>query len=162
YERGALLAYAAGIDPARVSKWQNLIAKVASSYQPESPGYYGTTFNATAFALLVLGEVKTTAGVRRVPAIVLEQAIAAVKANQHTDGGRTWEKAAGNEEALKKASEPDFTGAAMAALCGAGVANTDTAVVNAKKYLVSIFEKSSGAFKSEFGVNTNSNAWAID
>src|SRR5262249_29643897 len=40
YERGALLAYAAGIDPARVSKRQNLIAKVASTYQPAKPGYY--------------------------------------------------------------------------------------------------------------------------
>jgi hypothetical protein len=37
FERGALLAYAAGIDPARVSKRQNLIAKVASYYQPEAP-----------------------------------------------------------------------------------------------------------------------------
>ncbi len=162
YERGALLAYAAGIDPARVSKRQNLIAGVASYYQPESPGYYGSTLNATVFGLLVLGEVKTTGGVRRVPAVVLEETIAAVKANQHTDGGWTWQKAAGSEEALKKASEPDMTGAAMAALCGAGVPNTDTAIVNAKKYLASIFEKSSGAFKSEFGANTDSNAWAVD
>ncbi len=162
YERGALLAYAAGIDPARVSRRQNLIAKVASYYQPESPGYYGSTFNATVFGLLVLGEVKTTGGVRRVPAVALEGAIAAVKANQHTDGGWTWAKAAGSEEALKKASEPDMTGAAMAALCGAGVANTDTAIAGAKKYLASIFEKTSGAFKSEFGNNTDSNAWAVD
>lgn len=162
FERAALLSYAAGIDPARVSKRQNLIAKVASYYQPESPGYYGSTFNATVFGLLVLGEVKTTGGVRRVPAIVLEQAIAAVEANQHTDGGWTWEKAAGSEAALKKASEPDLTGAAMAALCGAGVANTATTIVNAKKYLVSIFQKGSGAFKSEFGNNTDSNAWAVD
>jgi hypothetical protein len=162
FERAALLSYAAGIDPARVSKRQNLIAKVASYYQPESPGYYGSTFNATVFGLLVLGEVKTTGGVRRVPTIVLEQAIAAVEANQHTDGGWTWEKAAGNEAALKKASEPDLTGAAMAALCGAGVANSATTIVNARKYLVSIFQKGSGAFKSEFGNNTNSNAWAVD
>jgi hypothetical protein len=162
YERGALLSYAAGIDPARVSKRQNLIAKVASSYQPESPGYYGSTFNATVFALLVLGEVKTTGGVRRFPSPVLEGAIAAVKANQHTDGGWTWEKAAGNEEALKKASEPDMTGAAMAALCGAGVANTDTAIVNAKKYLASKLVKASGAFESDFGVNTDTVAWAVE
>jgi len=54
YERGALLAYAAGIDPARVSKRQNLIAKVASTYQPEKPGYYGSTLNGTVFGLLVL------------------------------------------------------------------------------------------------------------
>ena len=162
FERGALVSYAAGIDPARVSKRQNLIAKIASYYQSESPGYYGSTFNATVFGLLALANVKTTGGVKRVPQIVLDQAFTAVKANQHTDGGWTWEKAAGEEAALKKASEPDMTGAAMAALCSAGVANTNEAIVNARKYLESILEGSSGAFKSAFGNNTNSNAWAVD
>ena len=38
YERGALDAYAAGIDPARVSKRSNLLAGVAGSYQQASPG----------------------------------------------------------------------------------------------------------------------------
>jgi hypothetical protein len=162
FERAALLSYAAGIDPARVSKRQNLIAKVASYYEPSSPGYYGATFNATVFGLLALANAKTTGGVQRVPQVVLDQAVTAVKANQHTDGGWTWEKAAGNEAALKKASEPDMTGAAMAALCAGGVASTSEAIVNAKKYLVSKFVKASGAFESEFGVNTDSNAWAVD
>ena len=161
FERGALLAYAAGIDPARVSKRQNLIAKVASHYQPESPGYYGSTFNATVFGLLALADVKTLGGAVRVPTVVLEQAEAAVKANQHTDGGWTWEKAAGNEEALKKASDPDMTGAAIAALCTAGVPNTDTAVVNARKYLASKLNKATGAIESAFGVNTDTVAWAV-
>jgi hypothetical protein len=162
FERAALAAYAAGIDPARVSKRQNLIAKVTSYYQTESPGYYGSTFNATVFALLALANLKTTGGVQRVPQVVLDQAVTAVEENQHTDGGWTWEKAAGNEAALKKASEPDLTGAAMAALCSAGVANTSETIKAAKGYLESIFEGSSGAFKSAFGNNTNSNAWAVD
>ncbi len=162
FERATLLSYAAGIDPARVSKRQNLIAKVASYYQSESPGYYGSTFNATVFGLLALAGAKTTAGAQRIPQVVLDQAVTAIKANQHTDGGWTWVKAAGSEEALKKASEPDMTGAAMAALCSAGVANSNETIVNAKKYLVSIFEGSTGAFKSEFGNNTSSNAWAVD
>jgi hypothetical protein len=161
FERATLAAYAAGIDPARVSKRQNLIAKVASYYQPESPGYYGSTFNATVFGLLALAGAKTTTGALRVPQVALDQAVAAVKANQHTDGGWTWEKAAGNEAALKKASEPDMTGAAMAALCAAGVISSNESIVNAKKYLVSKFVKASGAFGSEFGVNTDSNAWAV-
>jgi hypothetical protein len=161
FERGALLAYAAGIDPARVSKRQNLIAKVASYYQPESPGYYGSTFNATVFGLLALAGAKTPSGAVRVPSVVLEQAEAAVKANQHTDGGWTWEKVAGNEEALKKASEPDMTGAAMAALCTAGLPNTDTAVVNGRKYLASKLNKTTGAIESAFGVNTDTVAWAV-
>lgn len=161
FERAALVSYAAGIDPARVSKRQNLIAKVASYYQPASPGYYGSTFNATVFGLLALANTKTTSGVLRVPQVVLDQAVEAVKANQHTDGGWTWVKAAGNEEALSKASEPDMTGAAMAALCAAGVANTNETIVKAKNYLKSIFVSASGAFKSEFGVNTSSNGWVV-
>jgi hypothetical protein len=113
------------------------------------------------FGLLALAGAKTTAGAQRIPQIVLDQAIEAVKANQHTDGGWTWAKAAGSEEELKKASEPDMTGAALAALCGAGVANTNEAVVNAKSYLVSIFDGTTGAFKNTFGNNTDSNAWAV-
>ncbi len=162
YERGALDAYAAGIDPARVSKRSNLLAGVAGSYQPASPGYYGETLNATVFGLLALADVKTTAGVKRFPAKVYEGAITAVEANQHTDGGWTWQKAAGNETALKSASEPDLTGAAMAALCTAGVPATAETIVKAKAYLVSDLEKSTGAFKSEFGNNTDSVAWAVD
>jgi hypothetical protein len=162
YERGALLAYAAGIDPSRVSKRQNLIAKVASTYQPEKPGYYGSTLNGTVFGLLVLGQVKTTAGVRRFPPAVLESTIAAVDANQHNDGGWTWQIVAGSAEGLASASEPDLTGAALAALCGAGVPASNAAIVKGREYLVSIFEKSTGAFKSGFGNNTDSNAWAVD
>jgi hypothetical protein len=162
FERAALASYAAGIDPARVSKRQNLFAKVASYYQPESPGYYGSTFNATVFGLLVLADVKTTGGAKRVPQIVLDQAVEAIKANQHTDGGWTWEKAAGNEAALKKPSEPDMTGAAMAAMCAAGVEKTNASIEAAKAYLVAKFVKASGAFESAFGVNTNANAWAVD
>ncbi len=161
-ERGTLLAYAAGIDPARVSKRSNLLAGVAGSYQPASPGYYGETFNATVFGLLALADAKTTSGVKRFPPAVYAGATAAVEANQHTDGGWTWQKAAGNEAALKSASEPDLTGAAMAALCDAGVPNTATTITRAKAYLVSIFEGSTGAFKSEFGTNTDSVAWAVD
>jgi hypothetical protein len=162
FEKAALLSYAAGTDPARVSKRQNLIARVASYYQPASPGYYGSTFNSTVFGLLALAGVKTTGGVVRVPQVVLDQAVAAVKANQHTDGGWTWEIAAGNEAALAKPSEPDMTGAAMAALCAAGVSGGETPIVNATKYLVANLEGSSGAFKSAFGVNTDSTAWAVD
>ncbi len=162
YERGVLDAYAAGIDPARVSKRSNLLAGVAGSYQSASPGYYGETFNGTVFGLLALAGAKTTGGVKRFPPKVYEQAVAAVEANQHTDGGWTWQTAAGNETALKSASEPDLTGAAMAALCSADVPATAETIVKAKAYLVSIFEKTTGAFKSEFGNNTDSVAWAVD
>jgi hypothetical protein len=162
FERGALLAYAAGIDPARAAKRQNLIAKVASTYQPAKPGYYGETMNATSFALMVLGQAKTTAGARRFPPAVLEDAEAAIAANQHDDGGWTWQIAAGNPTALASASEPDMTGAAMAALCGAGVPATDATIVDARAYLATAFNGTTGAFESEFGGNTDTNAWAVN
>jgi hypothetical protein len=163
YERAALVAYAAGIDPARVSKTQNLIAGIASYYQPESPGYYGPpgNFNGTIFAVLALADAKTTGGVQRVPNALLKKSIEAIEKNQHTDGGWAWEKAEGNEAKLKAAAEPDMTGAAIAALCNAHVEKTSTVVKKAVTYLKALLVSSSGAFESEFGANTDSNAWAV-
>ena len=161
YERAALVAYAAGIDPARPSNRQNMLAQIAAQYQVASPGYFGSTFNGTVFAVLALTGAKSQAGAQRFPQSLLNLSVAAIKANQHTDGGWTWEKAAGSETALKRPSEPDLTGAAMAALCGAGVAPTDASVVKAKNYLVGLLESSTGAFASEFGANTDSSSWAV-
>ncbi len=52
YERGTLNAYAAGIDPARVSASRNLIAHVYSYWQTAEAGYFGPSgnFNGTVFA----------------------------------------------------------------------------------------------------------------
>jgi hypothetical protein len=163
YERATLLAYAAGIDPARVSKTQNLIAGIASYYQPESPGYYGPpgNFNGTVFALLALADAKTTGGVQRVPNALLKKSIEVIEKNQHVDGGWAWEKAEGNETKLKAAAEPDMTGAAMAALCNAHVENSSSVVKKGEAYLKSLLTSSNGAFSSEFGANTDSNAWAV-
>jgi|HubBroStandDraft_2_1064218.scaffolds.fasta_scaffold70001_2 hypothetical protein len=164
YERGALNAYAAGIDPARVSKTQNLIAQIASYYEPASTGYYVGSFNGTVFALMALADTKTEGGVQRVPQALLNKSIEVVEKNQHIDGGWTWEKAEGNETKLKAAAEPDMTGAAMAALCTAGVSKSEGVLVKAKEYLESDLKaesKGSGAFESEFHANTDSNAWAV-
>lgn len=163
YERATLVAYAAGIDPARVSKTQNLIAGIASYYQPESPGYYGPpgNFNGTVFAVLALGDAKTTGAVQRVPNVLFKKSIEAIEKNQHTDGGWAWEKAEGNETKLKSAAEPDMTGAAIAALCNAHVEKTSTVVKKAVTYLKGLLTSANGAFESEFGANTDSNAWAV-
>ena len=162
-ERAALNAYAAGIDPARVSKTQNLIAQIASYYQTTSPGYYGApeVFEGTVFGLLALADTKTRTGAQRVPRAVLEKSIAVVEANQHTDGGWNYQKAEGNETIRKSAAEPDTTGAAIAALCTAGVPKTSGVIMKAKEYLQSLLISKSGAFESEFGANTDSNAWAV-
>jgi hypothetical protein len=164
YERAALVAYAAGIDPARVSQTQNLLAQIVAHYQPANPGYYGepSLFNGTVFALLALADAKTTAGLQRMPQVLLEQSSTVVLGNQHTDGGWSFAKVEGEEKGLKSPSEPDMTGAAMAALCSGGLANTSEPILKAKAYLKSLLVTATGAFGSEFGANTDSNAWAIE
>jgi hypothetical protein len=164
FDRATLNTYAAGIDPARVSKTQNLIAQIASYYQTASPGYYGSPalFGGTVFALLALAETKTRGGAQRVPEALLEKSIAVLRANQHSDGGWTYERVEGNPSELDEESEPDETGAAMAALCSAGVSNTNTTIVKAEDYLKADLVPSTGAFNAPFGVNTDSNAWAVE
>ncbi len=163
YERASLVADAAGIDPARVSKEQNLIAQIVGRYQPASPGYYGTPalFNGTVFGLLALEGAKTKKGARRLPQALLEQSAQVIRDNQHTNGGWSYQKVEGSEKGLASASEPDMTGAAMAALCGAGVPDTDPAIVKGREYLRSLLIAKSGAFSVGFGANTDSNAWAV-
>ncbi len=167
FETATLAAYAAGIDPARVSATQNLIAQIVARYQPSSPGYYGEPelFNATVFGLLALADGKTRMGRQRVPQALLEESVAVVRKNQHTDGGWSYLKAEGSKTALESPAEVELTGAAMAALCGAGVSATDPAIVAAKDYLVAQLKAEplgSGAFETEFGPNTDSNAWAVE
>jgi hypothetical protein len=163
FERAALNAYAAGIDPARVSTAQNLIARIAAGYQPSAPGYYGgvSNFSSALFGLLSLADAKTRSGHQRVPQALLDKSIAVMRANQHTDGGWTFEKAEGNAKKLAEPSEPDETGAAMAALCTAGVSSSDEAVVSAENYLKGGLISSTGAFSAPFGANTDSNAWGV-
>ena len=164
YERAALNAYAAGIEPARVSKTQNLIAGIFSFYQPEHSGYYGEpeVFEGTVFGLLALADAKTEEGVQRVPQALLEQSVKVIEANQHTDGGWNYQKAEGNETVRKSEAEPDTTGAAIAALCVAGVSpTTNESIKKGLSYLKSVLVSSSGAFESEFKPNTDSNAWAV-
>jgi hypothetical protein len=163
YERGTLNAYAAGIDPARVSAGQNLIADIYSYWQTANPGYFGppANFNGTVFALLALAGAKTQGGAQRVPQSLLNTGVAAVRANQHTDGGWDFSQAAGNPTALAAASDIDMTGATMAALCASGVPNTDSAVTAAESFLQGQLVSNSGAFNSMYGVNTDSNAWAV-
>jgi hypothetical protein len=162
FERATLLSYAAGIDPARVSTRQNLIAQIVSRYQTANPGYYGppSNFGGTLFALLALAETKTTNNKQRVPQTLLDQSVAVMKGNQRNDGGWAFEQAEGNPTRLAEPSEPDETGAAIGALCAAGVPTTDPSVAKGVAFLKGDLE-SSGAFGAEFGVNTDSNAFAI-
>ncbi|MFE0773604.1 hypothetical protein [Streptomyces sp. NPDC058861] len=163
YERATLNAYAAGIDPARVSASRNLIAHVYSYWQTAEPGYFGpsSNFNGTVFAALALRGAKTQAGAVRVPQSLTDALVARIRANQHNDGGWTYQKVEGDPTALNTASDVDMTGAAMAALCVSGVPNTDADVVQAKNFLKGKLVSGSGAFNSLYGVNTSSNGWGV-
>lgn len=163
YERATLNAYAAGIDPARVSVSRNLIADIYGYWQSAETGYFGPSanFNGTVFAALALNGAKTTAGQVRIPQALRDAIVTRLRANQHNDGGWNYSKAEGNATQLAAASDIDMTGAAMAALCVSGVPNTDTDIVQAKAFLKSKLIASSGAFNALFGVNTDSNGWAV-
>ena len=166
YEAAALAAYAAGIDPARVSQQQNLIAQIVSRYDTANPGYYGEpgVFNGTLFGLLALEDTNSTAR-QRVPQVLLDKSIEVVRKNQHTDGGWSYQRVEGHQSELESPSEAEETGAAIAALCGAGVRDSEPVIEDAVAYLQSDFEAEttgSGAFASEFGPNTDSTAWAVE
>ena len=123
-------AYAAGIDPARVSAKQNLIARILADYVPAAPGWYGGSeaFTATVFAALALEETPTRKGKQRIPAALLQKTVTVLEENQHSDGGWTYQKVQGNQPAIESAAEPDETGAVLAALCGAGVSTATSTV----------------------------------
>ncbi|MFF0740280.1 hypothetical protein ACFYVL_07745 [Streptomyces sp. NPDC004111] len=163
YERGALNAYAAGIDPARVSASRNLIADVYGHWQTASPGYFGSPnlYNGTVFAALALGGTRTQAGGQRTPKALLDALVTRIRANQHNDGGWTFSKAEGDPAALNSPSDIDMTGASMAALCVSGVPNTDPDIGRAKTFLKSKLVNNSGALDSMYGINTDSNGWAV-
>ncbi|MFY1668517.1 hypothetical protein ACN27G_00945 [Plantactinospora sp. WMMB334] len=163
YERGILNAYAAGIDPARVSASRNLVADVVGYWQTGTAGYYGppANFNGTVFAVLALAGARTQAGSARIPQRLLDLSVTRIRNNQHNDGGWNYSQAEGNPSQLTAPSDIDMTGAAMAALCAAGVPNTDTDVVQAKTFLKGKLVNTTGAFNSMFGANTDSNGWAV-
>ncbi|MFE5856333.1 hypothetical protein ACFQ61_24405 [Streptomyces sp. NPDC056500] len=163
YERGTLNAYAAGIDPARVSASRNLIADVYGYWQTAEAGYFGPSanYNGTVFAALALAGAQTQTGAQRVPQALLDKVTTRIRANQHNDGGWDYQKAEGNPTRLSAASDVDMTGASMAALCASGVPNTDTDIVQARTFLKNKLVPASGAFNAMYGINTNSNGWAV-
>ncbi|WNI33551.1 hypothetical protein [Streptomyces sp. ITFR-6] len=163
YERATLNAYAAGIDPARVSSSRNLIGDIYGYWQNAEPGYFGPSanFNGTVFATLALGGARTRAGAQRIPQALRDSLVTRIRANQHNDGGWNYSKAEGDPAALAATSDIDMTGAAMAALCVSGVPDTDTDITQAKAFLKSKLVPTSGAFNAMFGVNTDSNSWAV-
>jgi hypothetical protein len=165
FEKAALISYAAGTDPARVSVERNLLANIISEYQTEHPGYYGkpSHFEGAIFGLLALADTKTITGVERIPAALLKQSVEVIVNNQHTDGGWNYEQAEGNAEVRESTAEADTTGAAIAALCTSDVKyeGEEHSLTKGEEYLKKILELN-GGFEYVYGKpNADSNAWVV-
>ncbi len=153
YERVTLVSHAAGLDPARLSAGLNLPAQIAGSWNPLAGSFGEPSINSTAFGILAL---KTAP----VPAWALAPAASYLRLRQHDDGGWTYSSAM-TPAAKAEPSEPDMTGAAIAALCEAGAPAYDPSVAPALAYLHGLLVNATGAFHYAFGDNADATAWAV-
>jgi hypothetical protein len=153
YERVTLVSHAAGLDPARLSVDLNLPAQIAGSWNPAAGSFGEPSINSTVFGILAL---KTAP----VPAWALAPAVSYLRQRQHNDGGWTF-SAATSPAAKSEPSEPDMTGAAIAALCEAGAPAYDPSVAPALTYLKGLLVNATGAFHYAFGDNADATAWAV-
>jgi hypothetical protein len=153
YERATLVAHAAGLDPARIGAGANLPAQIAERWNPAGPGFGEPGTTNTAFGVLALK-------VAGAPAWALSPVTSYLRQSQHDDGGWTY-SAASAPAAKAEASEPDMTGAAIAALCEAGAPPYDPSVAAALTYLRGLLVDSSGAIHYAFGDNADATAWAV-
>jgi hypothetical protein len=153
YERVTLVSHAAGLDPARLSADLNLPAQIAGSWNPLAGSFGEPSINSTAFGILALKTVP-------VPAWALAPAASYLRQRQHDDGGWTYSSAI-TPAAKAEPSEPDMTGAAIAALCEAGAPAYDPSVAPALAYLHGLLVNATGAFHYAFGDNADATAWAV-
>ena len=147
FSRAILAGAAGGLQTSRLAPGQNLLARMAGTFDGRQLGSEGLV-NDDMFGVLALQRVGSSAPVR-------EKLARFVRAQQVSDGG--WGFGAGGTR-----SDVDMTGAGMAALCAAGAAPDDPAIVRAKDYLKRIQNTANGGFTSAFfGVNTDTTAWAV-
>jgi hypothetical protein len=153
YERATLVAHAAGIDPARIAAGANLPAQIAERWNPAGPNFGDPGTTNTVFGVLAL---KATG----VPAWALSPVVSFLRKSQHDDGGWTYSAATAPADKAEP-SEPDMTGAAIAALCEAGAPPYDPSVAPALAYLQGLLVDSTGAIHYAFGDNADATAWAV-
>lgn len=154
YERVTLVARAAGLDPARLSAESNLPAQIAGRWNPVAGSFGEPSTRSTSLGILALSA-------EPVPAWAFAPAVAFLRRSQHDDGGWT-EAAATTPAARAEPSEPEDTGAAIAALCAAGAPAYDPAVADAFAYLQGQLVEASGAIRSAGSDNADATAWAVD
>ena len=122
-EQGILSGYAAGIDPARVSAGTNVVAELARAYDDGSLRAAGSASTTRVYGALALNRV-------RAPRFLIARTVAAIRANQHNDGGWSFTESVTPADQAEP-SATDTTGPALAALCESGVPTSDPAVEQA-------------------------------
>jgi hypothetical protein len=153
YEVATIVAHAAGLDPARLSAISNQPAQLAGTWNPATGSFGDPSTNSTIFGILAMGTTP-------LPAWAVAPSVAFLRRNQHDDGG--WAYPTSLTPAAKaEPSEEEMTGAAIAALCGAGVPTYDPAVASALDFLQSRQDAASGGIEAFFGLNADTNAWVV-
>ncbi len=153
YETAILVSHAAGIDPARLSAVSNQPAQLAGVWNPAAGSFGEPSSNDTIFGILAMRTAP-------LPGWALAPAVSFLRRNQHDDGGWTFE-ASPTPEKRGEPSEEEMTGAAIAALCEAGVPAYDPAVAGALSFLESRQDPASGGVEAFFGLNADTNAWVV-
>jgi hypothetical protein len=154
YEQAILTAHAAGLDPARLSAVSNQPAQLAGLWNPATGSFGNPTSNSTVFGLLAMEQTP-------LPRWALAPTLSFLRRNQHDDGGWTY-LASLSPDAKAEPSEEDMTGAAIAAICGAGVPTYDPAVSTALEYLNGRLADASGGIEYLFGgVNADATGWVV-
>jgi hypothetical protein len=133
YERPALVAHAAGLDPARISAEVNLPAQIAGSWNPATGGFGPSSAEAAYYTALGLSALARTPA----PRWALAPGVEYLRRIQESDGSWT--------ELLIAAT--DMTAIAVAALCEAGVPPYDPAVASALAYLKEEQDPATGAIE---------------
>jgi hypothetical protein len=131
YARATLVAYGAGIDPARVSADSNLPAQIAGTWNPAAGSFGEPNVEAAALGILALATTPT-------PAWALGPAVSYLRQSQEGDG--TW--------TYLVRTPAEMTGAAIAALCATGVPAYDPQVASALAYLRGQQIEATGAIES--------------
>lgn len=158
YEQAALIVSAGGLDPARLSAVSNQPAQVAAFWNRTTGSFGDPSTNGTAFGILAMA----TTPLQR---WALAPALSFLRRNQHDDGGWTY-TAALTDSAREAPSEEDITGAAIAALCEAGVPAYDPDVADALEFLRGRLIEASGGIEYLWGFpagapNADTNAWVV-
>lgn len=145
--RVILAGTAAGILPSRVAVDRNLVAALAARFDGRQVGEPGLA-NDDMFAILALKRADA-------PDALLRALTAPVRAAQAPDGGWAFTQVAAE-------GDMDMTGAAVGALCAAGVSPDDPAIARGLAYMRARQDPATGAFPSRFfGPNTDSAAWVL-